>query len=94
MTLPSAAGGNEAVVLFRCNTGHGLEPVGEMGGALFYGPVLHGVGNDGGHGAVQPLAVLHSPLEGLVGLLGQTLPHDGVVEYHGTENFSDLAAHR
>ena len=46
-------GGDEAVVLLGGEAGHGLEPVGIVGGPLFNGPFLHGGGNLVGDGAVQ-----------------------------------------
>ena len=48
MTPPPLDGGQKAVVLFSRDTGHGLEPMGEMGSALFHRPVLHGVCDDVG----------------------------------------------
>ena len=46
-------GSDEAVVLFGGEAGHGLEPVGIVGGPLFNGPFLHGGGDLVGDGAVQ-----------------------------------------
>ncbi len=44
---------DEGVVLFRRHAGHGLEPVGEVGGPLLDRPLLHGVGYDVGGFDVQ-----------------------------------------
>ena len=61
--------------------------MGEMGGTLFNGPILHGVGHHGCHIGVQVLALLDGALQGLVGLLGEAGLHRGVVKYHGRKNF-------
>ncbi len=86
-----ALGGDEAVVLLGGDAGHGLEPVGIMGAAFFHGPVLHGVGDDIGDGLVQALAVLHGFFQSLVGLFGETLLHDAVVEDHVSKGFGHVA---
>ena len=70
-------------MLFSGDAGHGLEPVGKVGSALFDCPVLHGVGNDIGNLQIQVLAVLDGFLQGFVGLLGKPGLHCGVVKNHG-----------
>ena len=47
---------DEGVVLFGRHAGQRLEPVGVMGGPLFHGPVLHGVGYHIGNRGVNLLA--------------------------------------
>ena len=87
--LAAVHGRDKAVVLFGGDAGHGLEPVGKVGGALFDGPVLHGVGHYGGGGAVEPPSLVHGALHLSEHVLGQSRPHDGVVEDHGTESIRD-----
>ena len=48
-----AVAGDEAVVLLGGEAGHGLKPVGVVGGALFNGPVLHRAGDLAGYGTIQ-----------------------------------------
>ena len=52
-------GGEEGVVFARGDIGHRLEPVGEMGGAFFHGPLLHGLSDLIGGGEVQGLSLIH-----------------------------------
>ena len=80
-------GGNEAVVLFSGDAGHGLEPVGEMRCALFDGPILHGICDHVRYGSVQPPAVPDGVLHCAVGLLREPFLHDRVVEYQGSKEF-------
>ena len=83
-------GGKEAVVLFRVDSRHGLEPVGEMGGALLNGPILHGVGHHAGHMGRQSSAFRHGFLQRLINALGQVGAHDLVVEHHTSKQFRDV----
>ena len=69
-------------MLLGGDAGHGLEPVGEMGGALFDGPVLHGVGHNRCRRAVKPLAFIYGTLDLLEHVLGQTRPHYRIIENH------------
>ena len=87
--LAAFHGGDEAVVLLGGDAGHGLEPMGEMGGALFDSPVLHGVCDYGRGGAVKTLAVLNGTLHLLEYVLGEPCAHNGVVENHGAKKFGD-----
>ena len=84
--LAAILGGDEGVVLLGGDAGHGLEPVGEVGGALFNGPVLHGVGDHRCHIGVQVLAQLDGFLQGLIGILGQARFHSGIVKNHGRKD--------
>ena len=79
-------GGNEAVVLFGGDARHGLEPVGEVGGALLHRPVLHGVGDHVGNAHVQRMAEADGLDQRLIRFFGQPLLHDLTVEYVGCEN--------
>ncbi len=55
---PAALGrGDEAVVLFRRDAGHGLEPVGVVGAAPLHRPRLHGPGDLIGGGRFQRRSV-------------------------------------
>ena len=82
--------GDEAVMLLGGDAGHGLEPVGEVGGPLLNGPVLHGVGHHGGGGAVQPLALVHGALHLFEHILGQAGAHHGVVEDVAAEDLGNI----
>ena len=79
--LAAAGRGNEAVVLLRRDAGHGLEPVGEMGGAFFHGPLLHGLSDLIGGGEVQGRPLRHALLPGAVRRRGETLLHSAFVKY-------------
>ena len=72
--------GYEGIVLFGGDSGHGLEPVGVMGAAVLERPCLHGVGDAVGHVQVDVLAFGHGFPERLVDVLGEFLPHHGIVE--------------
>ena len=84
-----AGGSDEAVMLFGGDTGHGLEPVGIVGGAQLGGPVLHGGGDLVGNGAGQGGAVGHALLPGFIGIGGQTLSHFVLIKDHAAEKFRD-----
>ena len=73
---------DKAVMLFRRDTGHGLEPVGKMGDPLLHRPILHGVCHHIGHAGIQLFSKLHGPAQGFIGVLGKTLFHHLVIEYH------------
>ena len=74
MALPSPVGCEEAVVLLGGQAGHGLKHVGEVRGALFHGPVLHGRGDGVGDGRIERRTLLDGLLQGLEDRLGQPLP--------------------
>ena len=80
----------EAVVLFRRLTGQGVEDMGEVGGTLFDGPVLH----DGGHGigdaGIHAFAEFDGLVQGLVDILGQAFTHHLVGEHVTAENVGGL----
>ena len=80
-------GGDEAVVLFRRDTRHGLEPVGVVGCAVFHSPILHRRRNCVSNGQIKAAPVLNGALHQCVRLGGQTLLHDLVVKHHTTEVF-------
>ena len=72
--------GDEAVVLLGGDAGEGLEPVGEMGGAVLYGPVPHGGGHGVGHVGVQHGSLVNGLFQGIVNAGGQLSPHDTVIK--------------
>ena len=71
---------DEGVVLASGGNVDGLEPVGEVGGALLDGPVLHGVGNHVGDDRRQLARLADAGLELLVDALGHALLHLGMGE--------------
>ena len=77
-------------MLFRRDAGHGLEPVREVGDALFDRPVLHGVGHDVGHLQVQGLSVLNGLAQRFIGVLGQALAHCRVAKDQAAKQFRDV----
>ena len=82
-------GGDETVVFFGGDARHGLEPMGEMGGAVFDRPVFHGGGNGVRHGHIQTSAVLHRPLKRFVDFGRKTALHHLVVEHHTAKIFGN-----
>ena len=89
MTLPLGAGRDKAVVLFRGDTGHRLEPVRGVGGALFYRPVFHGGGHSVGQVQIQLSAFVYGLSQGLVDIRREPCPHHPVVEYQASEIICD-----
>ena len=73
-------------MLFRGNSGHGLEPVGKMGRALFQRPVLHGGRHRVGDGRIQALIFFYGFSELLISFFCQALSHYGVVKYMGAKH--------
>jgi len=88
---PAAAGGaDEAVVLFGGDAGHGLEPVGEVGGAPLHGPLLHGLGDFVGGGDIQGRALGDAFFPRAVRRGGQAVLHGLLVEDPAAEEFREL----
>ena len=83
-------GGDEAVVLFGGDAGQGLEPVGEVSGALFDRPLLHSLGDHVEDGEVKGSAVVDGTLHSGVGLGGETFLHSGVAEYKFTKMLGNV----
>ena len=88
--LAAAGRGNEAVVLLRRDAGHGLEPVGVVGGALFHGPLLHGLGDLIGGGDIQRRSICNALLPRLIGRRGQALLHGVLIEDHAAEQIGEF----
>ena len=74
-------------MLLGGDAGHRLEPVGEMGDALFHRPVLHGAGDHIGQLKRKRFARLNGPAEFLVADFGKLGAHHAVVEHHAAEQF-------
>ena len=85
-----AVAGDKAVMLFSGEAGHGLEPVGEVGSALFDGPVLHGAGDLTGYGTIQCRSLGQSLLPCLVRLGGQTLLHLLLTKHHSAKQGGNI----
>ena len=88
--LTAAHGSNEAVVLLGGDAGHGLEPVGVMGGALLDGPLLHGLGDLIGGADVQGRAFSHALLPSTVGRGREPFLHGLFVKDQAAEQFGEL----
>ena len=73
-------GGDEAVVLFGSDAGQRLEPVGEMGGAVFDGPVLHRVGHSIGDLVIQARAFVDGLFQRGIYIVRKSRFHDAVVK--------------
>ena len=84
------AGRDERVVLLGGDAGHRLEPVGEVGRALFNRPVLHCIGDHAGDLRIQRRALANGALERLVYVLGQPFLHHRFVENHAAEQLRNL----
>ena len=67
---------DQRVVLLGGESGKRLEPVGEVGGAVLDGPVLHRGRHHVGHLGIERLAQLDGPHQALEHLLRQPLAHD------------------
>ena len=85
-----AGGGDEGVVLFRGNAGHGLEPVGVVRSTLFRCPVLHSLGDMICNAEFQCGAALNAVLPRGIDLRCQALLHGGFVEHVAAENFRNV----
>ena len=68
-------------MLFCSDTGHGLEPVGEMSAAMLQSPILHSVSNNVSNFDIQGLALDDCLLVSLVGCSRQTVLHNSFVKY-------------
>ena len=83
--VPVRRGGQEGIVLFGREAGHGLEPVGIMIRAHFDGPVLHGIGHHIGNGGIEASALADDAGKTAVDVLGQALAHGVKAEDMATE---------
>ena len=88
--LTIAGGHDKAVVLFGGKTGHGLEPVGVVGCALFDGPVLHDSSDFRCQRTVQRGALHQTLLQSGIGIRTQTLSHLLVIKYHASKQLGDV----
>ena len=88
--LAAAHGGDEAVVLFGGDAGHGLEPMGVMSGSLLHGPLLHGLGDLVGGADVQRGAVGDAALPGAVRSGRKPLFHGLLVKDQTAEQFREF----
>ena len=89
--LAAGGGRDEAVVLLGGVTGHGLEPVGEVGGAVFDGPVLHAFRDLIGGVQLERGAVLEALLPGHHGVAGDIFGHSRLVEDIHAEQTGDAS---
>ncbi len=68
-------GGDEGVMLFGGDAGHGIEDVGVVGRALLDGPIFHGDGDGIGDGGVEHDALFDRLLEFFEDGLGESFAH-------------------
>ena len=88
---PAALGrGDEAVVLFRREASHRLEPVGIVGAAPLHRPGLHGPGNLIGGSQFQRCSIGDATLPRLIAGAGQPLLHGFLIEYSAAEQFGQF----
>ena len=81
-----ADGRDKAVVLFGGDAGHGLEPVGVVGRALFDGPGLHGLGDLVSDRQGQLGAGVDAAAPGVKNAGSQAGSHDALAEYVTAED--------
>ena len=91
--LAGPYGSNKGVVLFGGYARKGLEPVGIVGSAFFYCPVLHCVCHNVCNRRVYGLTRSNGFCQGFIDLLGKPLTHDLVVEHHASEYFRNSFFH-
>ena len=88
---PIAGGGQEAIVLFGGDAGHGLEPVGKVGDAVVQRPGLHHIGNDIGDIGGQRLPALNDLPKAAVGIVGQAFLLHRVIKDQAAVKLRDIA---
>ena len=76
-------------MLFGGDSGHGLEPVSEMGGSLLDRPVLHNSRNGICERKVKGPSVFDGLSEAFVCFLWQALTHYLIRKYHTAEDRFD-----
>ena len=81
---------DEAVVLLGGDAGHGLEPVGVVGGTLFHGPGLHGARDLLRDVRIQRLVVGRRLFQSTVGLVGESFVHDFIREDEAAEDLRNI----
>ena len=79
--LAARSRGDKGVMLLRGDTGHRLEPVGVMGGALLDRPILHCVRNDVCNAYVERLAEVDGLHQLLEDFLRQLVAHYVFIKY-------------
>ena len=88
---PAALGrGDEAVMLFRREASHRLEPVGIVGAAPLHRPGLHGPGNLIGDSQFQRCSIGDAALPRLIAGAGQPLLHGFLIEYSAAKQFGQF----
>ena len=83
-------GADEGVMLFRGDTGHGLEPMGIVGSPLFQGPELHALRDLVGYVQRKLGTRCNAVFPGAVDMAGKPLLHSGLVKYITTEYFRNI----
>jgi len=73
-------------MLLRGDTGHGLEPVGEMGCASLHSPLFHGGCDHIGNGWVQGQTFIDGFFQIFVNRFRQSFSHHILSKYILTEN--------
>ena len=83
--------GDKAIVLFGGDTGQRLEPMGKVGSAVLYGPILHRVRHSVGHFIIQAAALIDGLLQRGIHLVGQPRFHHAVVKHQTAKIFRNCA---
>ena len=81
----------EGIMLFCGDARHRLEPMREMRGPAFNGPILHHGGDNVRHARSKGGALFHGLLQGFEYVLRQTIAHHGLVERKASKEFRDFA---
>ncbi len=84
--LAVADRGDEGIMLFGGDAGHGLKPMGIMRRAFFCRPVFHGLRNAVGNRQIQRRAGFNALFPGAVGFRGKALLHGGFVKHVAAKN--------
>ena len=78
-------------MLFSGDARHRLEPMREMRGPAFNGPIFHHGGDDIRHARSKRGTLFHGLFQGFKDVLRQAIAHNGLVERKASKEFRDFA---